>query len=123
MSDCILILEDEPFIALDLESALDENGHYDHVTFSTCSSAAEWLDENSPSTAIIDPRLSDGVCANVVRTLADRGVPFVVYSGDLQAVSEIEPAFASGELILKPCPPERLLDAVERALKETDRFR
>lgn len=31
----ILILEDEPFIALDIESVLDEAGYRQHVTLAT----------------------------------------------------------------------------------------
>ncbi|MDF0662154.1 hypothetical protein PYR71_28945 [Rhizobium sp. MC63] len=42
MPDRILLLEDEPFIALDLEGVLEEHGYDDVV-------------------AIVDPHLSDGL--------------------------------------------------------------
>ena len=67
----ILILEDEPFIALDLEETLVESGHQDHVTLSTCKDASAWLDAHTPAAAIIDPRLSDGICTTVVRRLSE----------------------------------------------------
>ncbi|KPH04374.1 response regulator (plasmid) [Rhizobium acidisoli] len=112
----ILILEDEPFIALDIETILEERGHGDFVTFSTKTEADIWLKENTPPVAIVDPRLSDGVCTGVARHLVDRGIPFIVYSGETESVSELEPAFAQGELLMKPTAPEVLVDAVERAL-------
>ena len=48
----ILILEDEPFIALDLEETLVESGHQDHVTLSTCKDASAWLDAHTPAAAL-----------------------------------------------------------------------
>ena len=67
MSEPILLLEDQPFIASDLEEVVDENGHLNHVAFTTCAAASEWLEVNKPSLAIVDPRLSDGMCTAVVR--------------------------------------------------------
>jgi DNA-binding response OmpR family regulator len=90
----ILILEDEPFIALDLEETLVESGHQDHVTLSTCKDASAWLDAHTPAAAIIDPRLSDGICTTVVRRLSDLGVPFVVYSGEPDSLIENERSLA-----------------------------
>ncbi|MFW8642488.1 response regulator [Rhizobium beringeri] len=78
----ILILEDEPFIALDIETVLEEYGQRNFVTLSTGSDAVSWLKENSPSVAIVDPRLSDGVCTAVARHLVNCDIPFIVYSGE-----------------------------------------
>ncbi|WP_246799880.1 hypothetical protein [Rhizobium indicum] len=81
MPDRILLLEDEPFIALDLEGVLKEHG-YDVVTRTTCAEALAWLEDNAPSMAIVDPHLSGGLCSAVVRHLAKGQVPFGVYSGE-----------------------------------------
>ncbi|NEJ90002.1 response regulator [Rhizobium leguminosarum] len=119
----ILILEDEPFIALDIETVLEEYGQRNFVTLSTGSDAVSWLKENSPSVAIVDPRLSDGVCTAVARHLVDCGIPFIVYSGESESVSELEPAFVEGHLLMKPASPEQLVEAVETALYGFDRRR
>ncbi|AUW43869.1 response regulator [Rhizobium leguminosarum] len=119
----ILILEDEPFIALDIETVLEECGQRSFVTLSTGSDALSWLKENSPSAAIVDPRLSDGVCTAVARHLVDSDIPFIVYSGETESVSELEPAFAEGHLLMKPASPEQLVEAVETALYGSDRRR
>ncbi|WP_208248227.1 response regulator [Rhizobium sp. T1470] len=119
----ILILEDEPFIALDIETVLEEYGQHSFITLSTASDAVSWLKENSPSAAIIDPRLSDSVCTAVARHLVDCGIPFIVYSGETESLSELEPAFAEGHRLMKPASPEQLVDAVEAALYGFDRRR
>ncbi|MBA8836460.1 response regulator [Rhizobium leguminosarum] len=112
----ILILEDEPFIALDIETVLEGCGQRSFVTLSTGADAVSWLKENSPSAAIVDPRLSDGFCTPVARHLVDCDIPFIVYSGETESVSELEPAFAEGHLLMKPASPEQLVEAVETAL-------
>ncbi|TCR71039.1 response regulator [Rhizobium sp. BK376] len=112
----ILLLEDQPFIALDLEEVLDESGHPNHVTFTTCVEASEWLEVNTPSLAIVDPRLSDGMCTVVVRRLSELAVPFIVYSGEGESLRAAEPAFASGHLLGKPALPDEMIAAVTRAL-------
>ncbi|MGB8287758.1 response regulator [Rhizobium beringeri] len=119
----ILILEDEPFIALDIETVLEGCGQRSFVTLSAGSDAISWLKENSPSAAIVDPRLSDGVCSAVARHLVDSGIPFIVYSGETESPSELEPAFAEGHLLMKPASPEQLVDAIETALYGFDRRR
>ncbi|NNU63784.1 MULTISPECIES: response regulator [Rhizobium] len=119
----ILILEDEPFIALDIETVLEGCGQRCFVTLSTGSDAVSWLKENSPSAAIVDPRLSDGVCTAVARHLVYCDIPFIVYSGETESVSELEPAFAEGHLLMKPASPEQLVEAVETALYGSDRLR
>ncbi|PDS54979.1 response regulator [Rhizobium anhuiense] len=119
----ILILEDEPFIALDIETVLEGCGQRSFLTLSTCSDGVSWLKENSPSAAIVDPRLSDGVCSAVARHLVNCDIPFIVYSGDTESVSELEPAFAGGHLLMKPASPEQLVEAVETVLYGSDRRR
>lgn len=119
----ILILEDEPFIALDIETVLDGCGQRSFVTLSTGSGAISWLKENSPSAAIVDPRLSDGVCTAVARHLVGCDIPFILYSGETESASELEPAFAEGHLLMKPASPEQLVEAVETVLYGSDRRR
>jgi DNA-binding NtrC family response regulator len=111
----VLLLEDEPIIALDIEKLLQENGADKVVTLSTCAEAIGWLGVNTPNIAIVDPRLSDGVCSFAVKTLAERSVPFILYSGEPEAAIEREPAFSAGQLLYKPCEPDRLIAALSRA--------
>ncbi len=92
----ILILEDGPFIALDIESVLDKAGYRQHVTLATCAEAVDWLNENNPQMAIVNPRLSDGwprslsVCLSSARR---RSSPI---PENRTAWRKIEPSVAAG---------------------------
>ena len=77
----VLVLEDEPFISLDMEEMLLIMGATEIVSLDTRAAALEWLALNSLDLAVVDPRLNDGLCTDVAERLAERNVPFVVYSG------------------------------------------
>ncbi len=110
----LLILENEPLIALDIEDVLSGAGVSDIHTVSTCQDAERWLHSATPHVAVIDPRLDDGICTGAVRHLVSRGVPFIVYSGDSSTLIEDEPVFGRGLWLTKPCRPEELISAVDR---------
>lgn len=116
LAETILILEDEPFIALDVEELLAAHGHGDAIVLSKGAEALCWLNINVPKLVIVDPRLSDGMCSAVARLLAERGTPFIVYSGGAISLTDDDPAFGAGELVSKPAPPEDIIAAVRRAL-------
>jgi DNA-binding response OmpR family regulator len=75
-----LIVEDAALIGMALESYLEDQGFTCEVA---CSSAAavRWLNENTPSVAILDYLLTDGPCTALAGLLQARGVPFLIYSG------------------------------------------
>ena len=112
----VLLLEDEPFIALDLEGLLFETGMEDVVTLASCADALEWLEGNTPKLAIVDPRLNDGICSAVVRKLVGRSVPFLLYSGESGSLVDEEPAFGRGEHLPKPSQPGAIIAGIHRAL-------
>lgn len=108
----VLVLEDEPFISLDMEEMLESLGATSVTTFDARADAMQWLDENRPDLAIVDPRVNDGVCADVAERLVGAGVPFLVYSG-----AEVdETVFQKGGWLDKPTMPETLKDSLKRLL-------
>jgi DNA-binding response OmpR family regulator len=117
----VLVLEDEPFIALDLEEMLKAAGVSDVVSVMTCYEADAWLAKNTPELAIIDPHLKDGFCLAAARTLSARQVPFVVYSGDAASAGEREAAFNDGIWLPKPCLPDALNEAINTSLSSANR--
>ena len=76
----------------------------------------EWLSGHTPTLAVVDPRLKDGSCAEVVRHLVERDIPFVVYSGDVGAAVETDAAFGKGVALMKPSGPQEIEDALAAAL-------
>lgn len=110
------MMEDEPIIALDLEEILAEAGFDEIRVFSSCTDANGWLELNTPEVGILDPQVRDGVCTSVAKTLVERAVPFVVYSGQSADLTEDAAAiFSKGILLLKPCHPDMLLTALAKS--------
>ena len=110
MGSSVLLLEDEPLIALDVEVTLRTFGYNIAATLSSCYAAAEWLASRSPDVAILDINLTDGACADVAQILADRDIPFIVHSGSLRS-DELHAVFLGGHWVAKPALPEQLIEA------------
>jgi CheY-like chemotaxis protein len=108
----VLVLEDEPFISLDMEQMLLELGATGVTTFDTRADALKWLASKLPDLAIVNPRVKDGLCADVVERLVTARVPFVVYSG----AGVEEPVFQKGVWLDKPTMPEILKQALQQLL-------
>ena len=81
LEDCaILIVEDEPMIAMDLAQAFERAGAGIAVT-SSLRHALILVEDQNLSAAVLDHVLSDGDSSPLCRRLEERGLPFVVYSG------------------------------------------
>jgi DNA-binding response OmpR family regulator len=117
----VLVLEDEPLIAIDLEDILQRAGFHDIVTISSRADAQQWLSTHTPSIAVVDPHLRDGMCIEVIRTLTERKVPFVVHSGERPEDAEEDNGFHKGHWVAKPSEPEALVAAIKAGLAITDR--
>jgi DNA-binding response OmpR family regulator len=64
-----------------LEATLEEAGYEPAGPFVSRAEALQWLERETPGIAILDYALKDGACAEVARTLRQRQVPFLIYSG------------------------------------------
>lgn len=109
-----LVLEDEPFITLDMEEMLRDFGATSVTSFDTRAEVLDWLGTNRPDIAIVDPRLNDGLCSDVVERLVEARVPFIVYAG--AGVDEV--IFDKGAWLDKPTMPEILEEAIRGLLSE-----
>lgn len=87
---CVLILEDEPFIALDLQYACEDAG-LEAVMARTSRQALDAIAGNKAiDGAVLDVNLGRGEsCEAVARVLRERGVPFVLHTGDLDRTGEL----------------------------------
>ncbi|WP_426233257.1 response regulator [Pararhizobium sp. DWP3-4] len=112
-ANIILILEDEPLIAMDFEQILKNAGFTTHICYS-CSEASAWLADHSPDAAILDICLKDGSCTGVASRLHQNSIPFIVCSGSTQ--DEIDPIFIRGEWVSKPCQPKILVNAIKNSI-------
>lgn len=110
-----LLLEDEPLISLDVEMTLSLAG-FEVFNVRSCKEAAAWLDNRLPDVAIVDIKLQDGQCGDVVSRLLESGVPFIVHSGDHKS-TYAETPFANGVWLGKPATSRALLEAAEAAVE------
>ncbi|MDG6080259.1 response regulator [Erythrobacter litoralis] len=87
-SNSILVVEDEPFVALDLKFACEDVG-CDAVTASNCREAISAVGETAFIGAVLDVNLGrDETCDAIARTLRDHDIPFVLHTGDLDRAGE-----------------------------------
>ena len=77
----ILIVEDEPFIALTLEDMLDDLGFAHAGTVSHVSDAVAMIESEPVDCALLDVNLGSEKIDPVADLLASRGCPFIFTTG------------------------------------------
>lgn len=108
----VLICEDEPMVALDLEQMIYDAGHEPVGPARTFAEALEVAETARPAVAIIDLNLADGVTgANLARILSERGIRIIILSG----VTDVMPALAGipHVFIPKPVNPDAVTAVLE----------
>lgn len=95
----ILIVEDDPVVAMMVEDTLQGMGLETLVNLSLFGAIAE-LEASDIDAAIIDMGLRGESAHSVVLALATRGIPFVVMSGKHQP--ELMAEFPHIRFVLKP---------------------
>ena len=76
----VLIVEDDPLLLMDLESTLMDAGAVVAGLCQTLDEALSRLEVNDFSVAVLDFRLGSETVSPVARKLANRDVPFVLYT-------------------------------------------
>ena len=108
----VLICEDEPLVALDLEQMVYDAGHEPIGPVRTFSEALEVAESTRPAVAIIDLNLADGVTgAHLARLLSEREIRIIVLSG----MRDVNPALAGIPHVFlhKPVNPDAMTAVLE----------
>lgn len=116
----VLLVEDEIFVALDLQMALEDAGWTVAGPYASIATASEYLKSNRPACAILDVRLTDGEVFPVADTLNRAGVPFVFHSGHADG-DELERRYPNSAFCSKPCLPTTLLKRVEYMVRQNEK--
>ena len=106
----VLIVEDEPLIAMMLEDFLDSLGHTIAGTAETVPEALAKVDEGGFDVAIIDVHLKGEHVWPVADRLSEKGIPFVVATGG--HISPPPPQHAGAPVLAKPYT----IDAIDPVL-------
>ncbi len=111
---CILIVEDEPLIAMMLEDFILSLGHEVAGPCETVGEALEAVAEKPFDLAILDVNLKGQSVWPVAAALRAKGIPFVLASG-----GHVEPPpaeFADTPMIEKPYTIDRVSPIIDAAL-------
>ena len=108
----ILVVEDDAFIALDLEDVLATAGFTVLGPVATVDEALTLLRKDAPDLAVLDYNLGSETSIDIANTLNDRGVPFLFISGQTKDV-----VMAGGrhdaKVLPKPFRPAELVRALQ----------
>jgi DNA-binding response OmpR family regulator len=96
----ILVVEDEPLIALDITQAFEATGAA-LTTTNTLHHALILAEHDGLSGAILDHALGDGDSSKLCARLKERGIPYMIYSG----FDTVGGACAGAPHIRKPAAP------------------
>lgn len=103
----ILIVEDEPLIALDIKQAFEDQGAAVTVA-RTLSQAMTCTEDPFLSAAVLDHALGDGDSTRICERLKERNIPFVTFSG----YDHLEGACGQGVHVRKPASASTLVATV-----------
>ncbi len=105
----VLLVEDEMFVALDIQMTLEDEDWQVSGPFASTHEALEFLETNTVDCAILDVRLTDGEVFPVADRLTSSGIPFVFHSGHANP-SKLEQDYPQSLVCQKPCHPNALVE-------------
>ena len=108
----ILVVEDDIVIAVDYYFQLRDVGAEALAYASTNKAALDYLATHDIDAAIVDYRLRDGTCEQVLQSLEGRDIPFVVVSGCTFEMRSLD----SPHVLSKPVAPTVIWRALSEAM-------
>jgi CheY-like chemotaxis protein len=109
----VLIVEDEPLIALELHDALHEAGA-SILAATTIEDALELIAYAQICAAIVDVNLGGQDCSSVCHALTKRSIPFIFYTGYSEAPSLSQ--WPSAPAVGKPAEGSTMVDKIVQLL-------
>ena len=117
---CVLIVEDEPFIAFDLADAIERAGGIVIGPAMTVREALALIANGGVEAAILDVNLPDGDVGPVIAALADEGILLLVHTG-AGLTPELQAQYPSLRVFAKPTPPPVLANVIATSLARSGR--
>ncbi|WP_225009618.1 MULTISPECIES: response regulator [Novosphingobium] len=111
----VLIVEDEPLVAMELEMLLEDAGAVPLGPATTCAEALAEIGRGGPDIALLDGNLHGERVDEVATAFDQAGVPFAFVSG--YGRENLPPAFADRPVVGKPFAAAQLLTVVGQLLE------
>ncbi len=113
--DTVLLVEDELFIALDLQETIEEAGFRVMGPCATVVEAEAVIEQCQArfAAAVLDVRLADGTVFPAADRLHEAGVPLLFHSGHADD-SALRLRYPSATVCPKPSAPDALASALRR---------
>jgi len=108
----LLIVEDEPLIAIDLQATFEREGAR-VVRAHTMAEALRYADSAALSARVLDFRVGSNDADPVCEALIRREVPFIFFTGLSGALPE---RWAATPIVPKPAAPETIIGALKFVL-------
>jgi DNA-binding response OmpR family regulator len=112
----ILVVEDEPLIAMDVQLTFEGSGAELHIA-NSIDEAMPWAKRDGLCLGVLDYGLADGKCTELYRYLQRRGVPFIIYTG----YDVPEDQRYGGVVVSKPALGKDLLAIADKLLARCPR--
>jgi DNA-binding response OmpR family regulator len=111
----VLIVEDDPIIAMDMSDAMASAGWaVDGIAYS-CADALTVLKSNRPDCVLLDFNLEDETSVPVAKWLDEQSIPYVLVTGNLDAAVDAFETAPKG-WVRKPYLRADLISAVTETL-------
>ena len=110
----ILVVDDEPLVALLIEDLLEDAGAEVVGPASSVAGALGLIESKAPDGALLDVNLEGELVYPVARVLSQLGVPFAFVTG--YGLLGVDPAFRSVTVLAKPLQLTGFADRVAQAL-------
>jgi DNA-binding response OmpR family regulator len=108
----VLLLEDQPLIALDLEDLLLGAGMREVICLRSVEEGLSWLEDGSPLVIIVDYHLSDGASLSILQLAKQRCIPCVVHSAVPMPDDVDRDLIEDMPWLDKPCDPDMFVATV-----------
>jgi DNA-binding response OmpR family regulator len=117
MTQTVLVLDDEVWVATSVVEILAEFGLRVAGPFRSNAAALSYLADHTPDLAILDFNVADGISGRTAERLIELQIPFLVVSGSPKETST-GPEFRRAEWLDKPFGEAALIACISRLLTQ-----
>jgi two-component sensor histidine kinase len=117
----LLVIEDEPLIAINIAAVLEQDGARVAGPVATVSDALNMIAKSELDGALVDANLRGHPADDIAAALTRKGIPFVFVTG--YGRESLPASFARARVLKKPFSEEQLLEAAASLVEQSPAIR